>query len=96
MLRAMLGPLRMYYSMPSRRKKQRPEKLPLKVKLTPDADFSFIEVAQEIYPFLILFPNLAMPDELTGNVTEGERGAKVKARSHPGRLRGLRLSSSGL
>lgn len=78
MLRTMLGPLRMYYSMPSRRKKQRSEKRPLKVKLTPDADFSFIEVAQDIYPFLILFPNLAMPDELTGDVTEGERGAKVK------------------
>ncbi|MGY3235622.1 hypothetical protein ACVWZ4_003835 [Bradyrhizobium sp. USDA 4472] len=77
-LRTILGPLRMYYSMPTRRKKQRPEKLPLKVKLTPDSDFSFIDVAQEIYPFLILFPNLAMPDELTGDVTEGERGAKVK------------------
>lgn len=77
MLRTMLGPLRMYYSMPSRRKKERPATLPLKVKLTPDAEFSFVDVAREIYPFLILFPNLAMPDELTGNVTEGERGAKV-------------------
>lgn len=78
MLRTMLGPLRMYYSMPSRRKKERPANLPLKVKLTLDADFSFVDVAQEIYPFLILLPNLAMPDELTGDVTEGERGAKVK------------------
>lgn len=52
--------------------------LPLKVKVTPDADFSFVDVAQEIYPFLILFPNLAMPDELTGDIPEGERGAKVK------------------
>jgi hypothetical protein len=76
-LRTMLGPLRLYYAFPSRRKKQRPEKLPLKVKITPDADFSFIDVAQEIYPFLIAFPNLNMPDELTGRRTEGERGAKV-------------------
>jgi hypothetical protein len=64
--------------MPSRRKKERPATLPLKVKITPDADFSFLEVAQEIYPFLILFPNLTMPDELTGDITENERGAKVK------------------
>jgi len=77
-LRTMLGPLRMYYSMPSRRKKERPATLPLKVKLTPDADFSFVDVAREIYPFLILLPYIAMPDELTGDVTEGERDAKVK------------------
>jgi hypothetical protein len=75
-LRTMLGPLRLHYTFPSRRKKQQPEKLPLKVKITPDADFSFIDVAQEIYPFLIAFPNLNMPDELTGKYTEGERGLK--------------------
>lgn len=68
----------MYYSMPSRRKKQRPAKLPLKVKLTETSDWSFVKVDQEVYPFLILFPFLNLPDELSGKRTEGERGAKVK------------------
>jgi hypothetical protein len=76
--RTMLGPLRMYYDLPSRRKKQRPKKLPLKVKLTPDAEWSFIDVAQEIYPFLIMFPSLSTPDELSGQTTVGERGAAVR------------------
>jgi hypothetical protein len=77
-LRTMLGPLRMYYDFPSRRKSERPKKLPLKVRLTPGADWSFIDVEQNIYPFLILFPNLNMPDELSGAVTENDRDAKVR------------------
>jgi hypothetical protein len=52
----MFGPLRMYYDMPTRRRDKRPEKIPLKVQLTPDADWSFIDVDQEIYPFLVLAP----------------------------------------
>ena len=76
--RTMYGPLRMYYDLPSRRRSERPAKLPLKVKLTPNADWSFIDVNREVYPFLVLFPLLQMPDELTGHTTCGERGAKVK------------------
>jgi hypothetical protein len=77
-LRTMLGPLRLYYDLPSRRKSKRPETLPLKVRLTPNSEWTFIKVDQEIYPFLILFPNLNLPDELSGKTTAGERGAKVK------------------
>jgi len=68
----------MYYNLPTRRRKERPQKLPLKVKLTPDAEWSFIDVDQEVYPFLITFPILSMPDELSGRVTVGERDAKVQ------------------
>jgi hypothetical protein len=64
--RTMFGPLRMYYDLPTRRRKERPKKLPLKVKLTPNAEWSFIDVDQEVYPFLVLFPLLQMPDELFG------------------------------
>ncbi len=77
-LRTMLGPLRMYYGMPSRRRGKRPKKLPLKVKLKPESDWSYIDVEQEIYPFLILFPLLHLPDELSGQTTYGEREAKVR------------------
>jgi len=76
--RAMLGPLRMYYGLPTRRRKERPKKLSLKVKLIPDADWSFIDVDREVYPFLILFPLLQMPDELSGYTTLGERGAAAR------------------
>ena len=76
--RTMFGPLRMYYDLPTRRRKERPKKLPLKVKLTPNAEWSVIDVDQEVYPFLVLFPLLQMPDELSGDTTSGERGAAVK------------------
>jgi hypothetical protein len=76
--RTMFGPLRMYYDLPSRRRRERPKKLPLKVKVSPDSDWSFIDVDREVYPFLVLFPLLQIPDELSGCTTGGERGAKVK------------------
>ncbi len=76
--RTMFGPLRMYHDLPTRRRNERPKKLPLKVKLSRDADWSFIDVDQEVYPFLVLFPILRMPDELSGYTTGGERGAVAK------------------
>lgn len=76
--RAMFGPLRMYYDLPTRRPKERPTKLPLKVKLSAHSDWSFIDVDQDVYPFLILFPYLPMPDELSGYTTVGERGAATR------------------
>jgi hypothetical protein len=77
-LRTMLGPLRMYFDLPTRRRKARPKKLPLKVKLIPGAEWSFIDVDQEVFPFLVGFPVLQMPDELSGYTTKGERGAAVR------------------
>jgi hypothetical protein len=76
--RTMFGPLRMYYDLPTRRPKERPKTIPLKVKVSADADWSFIDVDQDIYPFLILFPCLPMPDELSGYTTLGERGAAAR------------------
>jgi hypothetical protein len=76
--RTMWGPLRMYFDLPSRRPGERPKTLPLKVKITPDADWTFIDVDQEVYPFLVLFPVLPLPSEVSGKVIEGERGAVVK------------------
>jgi hypothetical protein len=68
----------MYYDMPSRRRQKRPATLPLKVKLTPDAEWSLIDVDREVCPFLVLFPLLPMPDELSGRTTIGERGATAQ------------------
>ena len=76
--RTILGPLRMLYDIRSRRRKKRPKTLPLKVRKTLGADWTTVEVNREEYPFLILLPLLELPDDLTGNVTAGERGAKTK------------------
>jgi hypothetical protein len=75
-LRTMYGPLRLLYDLPSRRKKNRPLKLPLKIKKAAEDDWTYIEVAQERYPFLILFPQLTMPNMLTGETVH--HGAKAK------------------
>lgn len=56
--RTMLGPLRMKFDMPTRRRRERPDKLPLKVRLTESSDWSFIQVDRDLYPFLVLLPIL--------------------------------------
>jgi hypothetical protein len=75
-LRTMYGPLRLLYNLPSRRKKSRPQKLPLKVKQTPNDDWTYMDIEQERYPFLILFPKLSMPKMFTGESVC--HGAKAK------------------
>lgn len=75
-LRTMYGPLRLLYDLPSRRKQSRPVKLPLKVKRTPNDDWTYLDVEQERYPFLILFPKLPLPHILTGESVC--HGAKAK------------------
>jgi len=77
-LRTMFGPLRMYYELPTRRRKERPKTLSLRVKVTADADWSYMEVDRDVYPFFILFPFLEIPDELARVMREGDRGAKVQ------------------
>jgi len=72
----MYGPLRLLYDLPSRRKKSRPVELPLKVKRIPNDDWTYLDVEQERYPFLILFPKLSLPNMLTGESVC--HGAKAK------------------
>lgn len=76
--RTILGPLRMHYNLPTRRPRERPATLPLKVKIRPNDDWSVMQVDRNICPFLVLFPILGPPDEVTGSRTEPERGAKAK------------------
>jgi len=64
-LRTMYGPLRLLYDLPSRRKKNRPETLPLKVKFNPDDEWTLIQVEQNRYPFLLAFPYFSMPNTTT-------------------------------
>ena len=59
----------MLYGVRSRRKKERPKKLPLKVKWKLDEDWTTIEVSREIYPFLVILPVFPMPDQLSGFTT---------------------------
>lgn len=76
--RTMLGPLRLMLKMPSRRKRGRPNKLPLKVRVTPDDEWTFINVDQKDYPFLITLPILTLPDEIKGSKREGTRRAAAR------------------
>ncbi|NVL90304.1 MAG: hypothetical protein HWN69_04810 [Desulfobacterales bacterium] len=74
-LRTMYGPLRLLYGMPSRRKKNRPNKLPLKIKKTVSEEWSYTEIEQEKYPFLILFPYFTEPKLLMKDPAPPCRGA---------------------
>lgn len=68
--RTMYGPLRLLYGLPSRRKKDRPETLPLKVKRSAGSDWEYILVPQSRYPFLLTFPYLGMPGAMSGEVCD--------------------------
>jgi hypothetical protein len=74
-LRTMYGPLRLLYDLPSRRRKKRPKTLPLKIKRTASEDWTYVEVEQEKYPFLILFPSFSMPKILVEDIESECRGA---------------------
>lgn len=73
-LRRMYGPLRLLYELPSRRVNDRPETLNLKVKWTPEAEWTYVPVPADRYPFLVTFPYFGMPGALTGNVPETASG----------------------
>jgi len=70
----MYGPLRLLYRLPSRREKDRPETLPLKVKRAADSDWEYLPVPQSRFPFLLTFPYLGMPGIMAGNA-DGSKGA---------------------
>jgi hypothetical protein len=73
--RTILGPLRMLYNLPTRRPKDRPRHLPLKVKYPSSTDWEVAYVDRDICPFLIGMPIYPMPDAVTGAVTVKNRGA---------------------
>ncbi len=75
--RTILGPLRMLYEMPTRRPKERPEHLPLKVKYPGSVDWEIAYVARDICPFLVALPLYAMPELMTG-IVSGDRGPATK------------------
>jgi len=68
--------MRMYFDVDSRRRDERPDQLPLKVKLRANDDWSFIDVDRKTYPFLILFPLLSIPGELARRSVNGDQAAK--------------------
>lgn len=76
--RTILGPLRMLYDMPTRRPKDRPRHIPLKVKYENSTDWEIAYVDRRICPFLILMPLYDMPDLLTGDVTTEGRSAATR------------------
>lgn len=76
--RTILGPLRMLFNMPTRRPKDRPRHLPLKVKYPFSTDWEIAYVDRDICPFLIALPLYDMPDALTGLVTEGDRSSATR------------------
>lgn len=70
--RTMYGPLRLLYGLPSRRQKDRPETLPLKVKRSADAEWEYIQVPQSRFPFLFTFPYWGMPGVMSGEPSPGQ------------------------
>ena len=74
-MRTIIGPLRMLYDLPTRRKKDRPKHLPLKVKYSSSTDWEVAYVDRSICPFLVGLPIYPMPDAITGNTSTSELGA---------------------
>lgn len=68
----------MLYDMPTRRPKDRPKHLPIKVKYDNSADWEIAYVDRSICPFLILMPLYDLPDLLTGEVTTEDRSAATR------------------
>ena len=76
--RTILGPLRMLYDMPTRRPKDRPAHLPLKVKYPESTDWEIAHVDRSICPFLITLPLYPLPDALTGATGTEDRSAATR------------------
>jgi hypothetical protein len=76
--RTILGPLRMLYNMPTRRPKDRPRHLALKVKYPHSIDWEVAYVDRKICPFLIALPLYPLPHALTGVESEEAGGSAAK------------------
>jgi HNH endonuclease len=76
--RTILGPLRMLFNLPTRRPKERPKHLPLKVKYATSTDWEMAYVDRSICPFLIGMPLYPLPSVLTGVHDEESKGAATK------------------
>jgi len=77
--RTILGPLRMLFNMPTRRPKERPKHLALKVKYPNSSDWELAYVDRDICPFLVGLPLYPLPSALTGISNEGNRGSATKS-----------------
>jgi hypothetical protein len=84
-LRTMLGPLRLLYGLPSRRKDKRPETLQLKIKRTEKSDWEYVPVAQERFPFLITLPRF---DEAPGFLSGTDEASSGNAATDKFWIRG--------
>lgn len=71
--RTIIGPLRMLFNMPTRRPKDRPSHLPLKVKYPESRDWEIAKVDRRVCPFLVILPLYTMPELVTGVREDGER-----------------------
>lgn len=65
----------MLYDMPTRRPKERPQHLPLKVKYPTSTDWEIAHVDRSICPFLIVLPLYPLPDVVTGTESVRNRSA---------------------
>ena len=78
-MRTMYGPLRLLYNLPTRRPKQRPKRLELKVKYRPEEkEWQTALVEQNKFPFLITFPYFDTPGILNKQPIDQSKGAVTK------------------
>ena len=71
--RTMFGPMRMLFNVQTRRKRERPGKLPLRVKRARGGPWTTIDVPRAQYPFLYLLPYLGNPTVLTGEAADRDK-----------------------
>jgi len=70
----------MTYRMKTRRKNERPSKLPLKVKFSAvDTEWQDFLIDREEYPYVIVMPKWQMPDDLSGYNQFPENSSATKA-----------------
>lgn len=71
--RTILGPLRMLFNVQTRRKRERPDKLPLRVKRAAGGPWTTIDVPRAQYPFIYPMPYLDTPTVLTGESADRDK-----------------------
>lgn len=68
----------MLFNMPTRRPKERPRHLPLKVKYPGSVDWEIAHVDRSVCPFLVLLPLYPLPELITGVREERDRSSATR------------------
>lgn len=78
-MRQIFGPLRVHYNYPTRRPKDRPDKLAVKMRYARDGDWETVMVPIEEHPLMVQMPIFRKPGILRGepNPTKNQLGRRI-------------------